>query len=114
MVAEDQSRTFRLEALADNGRGFFRPGMIARLELLRRNHSHAIVIPFFIVLQTQEGPVVYVERNGKAEARKITIGIRQGMMLEVTNGLKAGDRLIVSGQRALSDGAPVRVVEKKS
>ena len=113
LVAEDQSKTFRLEASVDNGRGIFRPGMITRVELLRRNHSHAIVIPFFTVLQTQDGPVVYLERNGKAEARKITIGIRQGMMLEVTGGLKVGDRLIVSGQRTLGDGTPVRVVEKQ-
>jgi len=113
MVADPMSRTFRVEATVDNPRGVFRPGMIAKVELVRRTRERAIVIPLFAHLQTPEGPLVYIEKDGRAEARRVETGIRRGMEVEVTKGLRAGDRLIVSGQRALSDGAPVRVVEGK-
>jgi membrane fusion protein (multidrug efflux system) len=113
MVADPMSKTFRVEVTVDNPRGVFRPGMIAKVELVRRTRERAIVIPLFAHLQTPEGPLVYVEKDGRAEARRVETGIRRGMEVEVTKGLRAGDRLIVSGQRALSDGAPVRVVEGK-
>jgi membrane fusion protein (multidrug efflux system) len=111
LVADDASKTFRVEVTVDNAGGVFRPGMISDVELIRRNNDRAIVVPLFAALHTENGPLVYVEENGEAVARHIEIGIRQGMWLEVTNGLEAGDRLIVSGQRMLSDGARVRVVE---
>jgi len=34
----------------------------------------------------------------------------QGRQVEILAGLKAGDRLIVVGQRSVTDGSPVRVV----
>jgi membrane fusion protein (multidrug efflux system) len=114
LVADDPSKTFLMEVTLDNPDGVFRPGMITKAELMRRNHSKALVIPAFSVLPTENGPIVYVEENGLTRARRVEIGIRKGMEFEISKGLKPGDRLIVAGQRNLSDGSPVRVVRESS
>ncbi|MBN1867847.1 efflux RND transporter periplasmic adaptor subunit [Candidatus Sumerlaeota bacterium] len=111
LVADDLAKTFLVEVSIANRDELFRPGMIARTELVRRERADAIVVSFFSVMQTQDGPLVYVESQGEARSRAVKIGSRRGMMLEVTEGLEPGDRLIVEGQRMVSDGTPVRVVE---
>ena len=110
-VADEESKTFRVEVSVSNSDRMFRPGMIARVDLVRREQKDAIVVSFFSVMQTQEEALTYVENDGQAEARPVKIGGRRGMTLEVTEGLKPGDRLIVEGQRMVSDGTPVRVIE---
>ena len=114
LVADDPSKTFLMEVTLDNPDGAFRPGMITKAQLIRRNHTNALVIPAFSVLPTENGPIVYVEENGVTRARRVEIGIRRGMEFEISKGLKPGDRLIVAGQRNLSDGSPVRVVREHS
>jgi len=54
-----------------------------------------------------------VEEGGKAVRRAITPGGRSGGRVQVTDGLKAGDRLIVSGSTELYDGLEVDVKEQQ-
>ncbi|MFW5870379.1 MAG: efflux RND transporter periplasmic adaptor subunit [Candidatus Sumerlaeota bacterium] len=111
LLADDMSRTYRVEATIPNREKRFRPGMITKMELVRRTSPDAIVIPMFAMLQTQDGPIVYVEENGVADMRMVKTGARRGMEVEILAGLEAGDRLIVAGQRTLTEGAAVEVVE---
>jgi hypothetical protein len=53
---------------------------------------------------------VFVEEGGAARRRDVQVGILEGAFIQVTAGLKPGDRLIVGGQRDLADGDRVRVV----
>lgn len=105
---DDASRTFRTEITADNHRRRARSGQIVRVVLLRRNIPQAIMIPLVSVIPTEDGYQVYVEEDGKAKSRKIEIGLITSDRVHVTSGLKAGDRLIVAGQRMVSDGSPIR------
>ncbi|HEY4716918.1 MAG TPA: hypothetical protein VII00_07410, partial [bacterium] len=62
------------------------------------------------------GKVVFVNENGIAKKRKISIGIDDGVGVEVTGGLKKGESLVVVGQEMLIDGAnlDIRPFEKGS
>jgi membrane fusion protein (multidrug efflux system) len=111
LVADDSSKTFTVEATIANPEGIFRPGMITKVELIRSRRENAVSVSFYSVIQTLEGPIVYVERGGKAVERPIQVGMRQGSTLEVLEGLGAGDRLVVKGQREVTNGASVRVME---
>ncbi|MFP4379178.1 MAG: efflux RND transporter periplasmic adaptor subunit [Candidatus Sumerlaeia bacterium] len=111
LVADPGAKTFPVEILIPNNDQLFLPGMINRVELVRRKTDDAIVISAFNALNREDGTVVYLEEDGIARMRPIEIGIRRGMEAEVVKGLKAGDRLIVKGQRLLTDGTSVKVVE---
>ncbi len=111
LVADEMSRTYRVEARIPNPDGLLRPGMITKMELMRRENPEAIVLPMFAILQTQDGPVVYLENDGTAKMRPVKTGARRGKEVEILSGLQAGERLIVKGHRTLTDGALVEVLE---
>jgi membrane fusion protein (multidrug efflux system) len=111
LVADALAKTFPVEIAVDNDAKTFLPGMISKIEMIRRQRDEAIVISAFSAINTERGTLVYVEENGVARARNVRLGIRRGMEFEVESGLQAGERLIVKGHRTLTDGALVRVVE---
>jgi hypothetical protein len=53
-----------------------------------------------------------VEDNGKAVIKDIKPGVQAGCMVEVTEGLAAGDQVIVVGQRSVSEERKVTVVRR--
>jgi RND family efflux transporter MFP subunit len=74
-----------------------------------------IAIPAKAVVAQPEGTsTVFVLTNeGKVQARPVEVGeILNDGRVEIKNGLKAGDRVIVAGAGYLKDGDRVRVVGK--
>jgi membrane fusion protein (multidrug efflux system) len=51
--------------------------------------------------------VAVVGNDNKVSIRPVTVGERVGKMWIVTDGLKAGDRVVVEGLMKVRDGAPV-------
>ena len=119
-VADAGTLTFPVHMAVDNRAGLIRPGMIARVALVRRRFDQALAVPLFALIRSASGSVVsgpqamcyhvFVEEGGAARRRDVQVGILEGAFIQVTAGLKPGDRLIVGGQRDLTDGDRVRVV----
>ncbi len=110
-TAEPATRTFITEIEVDNGDGVLKPGMIARVALVKALYPGAITVPMFTLISRPEGRFVFVEENGHAALRPVEIGFFQEGQVLVTKGLSTGDRLIVMGQRTLNDGDTVIVAE---
>ncbi len=110
-TAEVSTRTFSTEIAVDNEEGILRPGMIARVRLVRESYPDAVAVPVFSVITLDDSRHVFVEDGGVARLRPIEVGVFLGEEVQVVNGLGAGDRVIVVGQRDLRDGAPVSVQE---
>jgi membrane fusion protein (multidrug efflux system) len=110
-TADPATLTFSSEIEVDNPDGLIKPGMIARVTLVRKTLPDSIAIPIFAVLSVENQRHVLVEDQGVARVRAIETGIVQGNSVQVTRGLAAGDRLIVVGQRDLKDGDAVKVLE---
>jgi membrane fusion protein (multidrug efflux system) len=109
-TAESATRTFITEIEVNNRDGILKPGMIARVALVRAAYPDAITVPMFALISRVEGRYVFVEVGGRAVLRPVDVGFYQEGHVLVTKGLAAGDRLIVTGQRSLNDGDEVRVV----
>ena len=58
-----------------------------------------------------EGTVMVVDEKSVAHEHKVTVGIRAGDKLEITEGLQAGETVIIEGNYALPDGMKVEVSE---
>lgn len=110
-TAEPATRTFITEIEVDNSDGVLKPGMIARVALVRALYPDAITVPMFTLLSRPDGRFVFVEQDGKAVLRQVETGFFQEGQVLVTKGLSAGDRLIVMGQRTLNDGDAVVVAD---
>ncbi len=110
--ADPLTRTYRAKVEVDNQDGQLRPGMIVRIEALRRELKGAIAVPLYAVVDLDGRKVVYVAEGGKAQMRPVKVDRVIGDLAVIKEGLMLKDMLIVKGQQLLSDGAPITVEDK--
>ncbi|MCG6921620.1 MAG: efflux RND transporter periplasmic adaptor subunit [Acidobacteria bacterium] len=110
-AAVGPSRTFPTEIAVDNPKGELRPGMIARVALVKRQLEDVVVVDRDVLQDRDVGPVAVVVQGGVASVRELTLGASEGNRVVVEQGLEPGEMLIVTGQRGLVDGQAVEVVE---
>lgn len=111
-TVSSSNRTLIVEIVERNPFASLKPEMVAKVRLLREIRSAALLVSDNIIqLVDRDRSIVYVENGGKAEERNLKLGGRQGKMVEVLEGLKPGDRLIVAGYQKVVNGTPVIVVQ---
>jgi membrane fusion protein (multidrug efflux system) len=95
-----------------------RPGMFARVMLRLGERPDALVVPEEAIVPQGESPYVYTVLPGKdggttvVQRVAVQLGARHGGMVEVREGLQAGDTVVTAGQqRVQRDGMAVRVVD---
>ena len=104
------NRTLPVEISIANPAGKLKPEMITRVRIVRSVRPDAIIVDQSLVQQVdRDKNVLYVEVNGKAEERIVTLGARQNNLVEITRGLQPGDHLIVSGYQLLVAGQSVTI-----
>jgi membrane fusion protein (multidrug efflux system) len=108
-TADLATRTYPVEIELPNPDGQLKPGMTARAAMVRERIEDAITVPLFAIRPMENQYFVVVEQDGVARFRQIVPGKMNGDRVHVLSGLTAGERLIVSGQRDLRDGAAVVV-----
>ena len=104
------TRTYRTTVEVGNPAGDWRPGMIVRATFLRRTLDQVLAIPLYALLDQDGTRRVFVEEEGVARLREVTTLAVVGRQVVIETGLRVGERLIVSGQQLLTDGARVAVV----
>jgi membrane fusion protein, multidrug efflux system len=114
-VVSPQTRTFDIEVSINNREGKVKPNLLSIISINDKNQPNALVIDENLVQRTELGTIVFVaaEESGKTIARlkKITTGLSYGGMIEVTQGLQAGDKIVTAGNQDLVDGQTIRIQE---
>jgi RND family efflux transporter MFP subunit len=110
-----QTHTLQVEIHLKNDEMLLKPGMFARVTLVTKQKTDAVVVPRDVILGGKIGEhYVYVIEDASDEkiARKrfVEVGIKQADMYEITDGLKAGEALVVNGMNFLIDGISVEIV----
>ncbi len=108
---ESQARAYRLELAIDNPGHRILPGMFVRASIVKEAQEQALAVPLFSVISRNDEQFVYVEENGLARRRPVRTGFLEGWQVLVTEGLQAGDKVIIEGHRSVEDGQPVKVVK---
>lgn len=83
-----------------------RPGMLVQVRV-RRPERQALLVPEIAVVQAGSDSYVYRVVDGKAERADVELGTRTGGQVEVLEGLKPGDRIVVDGTGKLRPGQKV-------
>lgn len=105
------SRTATVRAKLDNPDASLRPGMLLSVDLIAQPRA-AVVVPE-IAIQAR-GPLQYVmvaSAAGVANERKVTVGSRRRGVVEILEGLEAGERVVTDGLVKLRDGARIAEVD---
>ena len=110
LEADSNNRTFPVEIHVSNSERMLRPGMLARATFTKLIDDEQIVIPRHTILEKERGRVVYVFDKGKVFQRDIQVGLSQQDQVQVLQGLKKGELIVVEGHNKLSDAEEVNVV----
>ncbi len=105
------ARLYRLELELDNSEQEILPGMFIRANVVKKAIDDAIVIPFYSVISRNDDQYVFIEEDGIARKRRVQIGIMENWMVQVTEGLQEGDKVLIEGHRDVEDGQKIKIVK---
>ena len=85
-----------------------RPGTYAEVAIALREIPKALVVAAPSVTTSAKGKSVFIVEQGKAKAVPVQTGITDGQWIEITDGLRGDEDVVVVGKRQLLDESPVR------
>ena len=103
-------KTGTLSIIAEfpNPKALLRPGQFGRVRLAATVAENALLVPQKAVTEMQSAKIVYVVGdNNKVALRSVTLGERVGQDYIVTEGVKAGERIVVEGLQKVRPGDTV-------
>jgi multidrug efflux system membrane fusion protein len=107
----------QVRATLPNEDRHFWPGQFVNVRLVLETQKDAVLVPYACTQMGQQGPYVYVVgADNNARQQPVRLGQRQGAggdMIVVLEGVKAGERVVLSGQLSVTPGEPVNVLETK-
>ena len=112
IVANESTGTVTLRARFPNAQGLLLPGMFVTALFSQGVEPGVFLVPQSAIQRDIGGDafVFIVGKDNKAERRKVTADRTVGADWVVSNGLKAGDKVITQGTANLRSGAPLRPV----
>jgi membrane fusion protein, multidrug efflux system len=109
------TRTVMVKARIANGDFRLKPGMFARLDLTLKIKDDAVVIPEAAVILNGDAVCVFiVDSQTNAQIRMVKTGVRMAGQVEITDGLKGGELVIVEGYQKTPPGAKVTLAPAES
>lgn len=95
-----------------NPQGLLQPGLTCHVRLSLREAADALVVPVAAIADRDGVPVLTVVRDGKAYEIEVKLGERTPDLVQITQGLTAGDLVVTEGGYGLPAGCPVEIVSQ--
>jgi multidrug efflux system membrane fusion protein len=107
------SGTFRARALFDNADNSLWPGQFVNVRMQLRTIAGGVVIPTQAVMRGPDGEYVYIVKPDSTVAMQtVKSGVEVGdSQVQITEGLKGGERVVSEGQFRLKPGAKVTALK---
>ncbi len=98
-VVDPDTRSVAVRVVADNPGHALRKEMYVRVLIHSKKEAPGLLVPVSAILRDEENlPFVYIAQTGGSFARqRVTLGYRDGDQYDITDGLKAGDRVVAEG-----------------
>ena len=106
------SRSFTVRISLANEGNQLRPQMFANSKITVTRHENVVVIPREAALDVKDGKGrIFVNANGKADERTVTLGLVDTKNYEVLSGVSPGDAVVVSGNAQIQKGDPIEAIK---
>jgi len=106
---EETNRTLMVEAEVPNTAGALRPGSFARAEIITSADLPVVFVPAAAIAQFAGIEKVFLVREGRAVEQRVRTGRRQGQLVEIIQGVNAGETVVID-PGTLVGGQPVTIV----
>jgi len=110
---DEGTQTMLTEIELPNANSLLHPGMYARTRIIVETKPNAVIIPTDAVVAEKTRNSAFLLADNKAHRVAIKTGFNDGGSVEILDGLKAGDPVILVGKQTLADGQPVTTTESK-
>jgi len=108
-----QTNTVAVRIRLANPDGELRAGIFANARIAVEIHQNALIAPQAALVVEGDETFVFVPQGDKVEKRKVTVGIREGDRVEITEGLKDNERVVTQGAYGLGDGTQIKIVQSE-
>lgn len=105
------SRALNVEAEVENGEGLLKPGQFATVRITQSKPAPVVMIPASAVRSDGTSNSVFVIKDGIASQRMVQLGLLDGDMIEIKQGVTVDEVVAFGNIGALGDGMPVKVIE---
>ena len=105
------SRNYIARIEVENPGGLIRPGMFARVDLVLDTRSDTVLIVRDALVERDHSRQVFVVVDGAIVVRDVEVGAIRRNLVEIIDGVREGDMVVVSGQDALAEGQRVEPVQ---
>ena len=116
-AADSSSRVFEVEVSLENPDDLLKIGMIATLNLATTHLKPFTLVPLNAVVRAKSDPkgyAVYLLQDGtegpQVKLQDVELGAVHGNAIAVTDGVSAGEKVVVVGATLVHDGERVRVI----
>ncbi|MEW6214763.1 MAG: efflux RND transporter periplasmic adaptor subunit [Nitrospirota bacterium] len=106
---EEKTRALMVEALVPNPDGLLKPGIFAHVTLYTGETRGTIVVPITSLLYEEERVKVFVVEGDRAKEKHVKLGSKYGEVMEIVEGLREGEIVVVVGQQSLAENTKVNV-----
>ena len=103
-------RAFRAQVEFDNPDNLLKAGATVEIDIITSSKADAVVAELKHIVREEDESFVFVVKENRAEKRRVVLGKRHVLDVEILEGLNPGDELVVEGQMLLKHGSKVRVV----
>lgn len=104
------ARTFTAEVNIPNPKGILKAGMFAKADIAGQTRTKILAVPeSSLVLREDQKTIFVVTDENKVVQKVLKLGEAAGGWVEVLEGVKEGDKIVVAGQHKLKDGASIRI-----
>jgi len=108
-MVDPVSRAFTVKVEIPNKDHRLKPGMFARVKIYPKIHKGVLIVPFKSVMKREGTTVVFVIDDNTVRLREVTAGINNEREIEVIDGLKEGEEVVIEGHYGMADKTKVRV-----
>lgn len=113
VALSDSNRSLEVEAQVDSSDEALIPGMYATVKVPIGEEESAVVVPLPALVFSLYGDSVFVVKDkdgGKVVNRRtVKVGLRKDGQVQILEGLKQGETVVVAGQGKLREGAAVKI-----
>ena len=106
---EEKTRSLQVEAVVANADGRLKPGLFCRVTLFTGPPRDTVVVPITALLYDNSTTKLFVVEGDRAKERKVRIGRKYGEFMEIIEGTKAKETVVIVGQNNLMEGVLVNV-----
>jgi membrane fusion protein (multidrug efflux system) len=113
VTVDQNTGSFLLRVLVPNPESLLMPGMYVKATISEGQLASGLLAPQQGITRDPKGnaTAMVVGAENKVETRKVSVSRTVGDQWLVSDGLKAGDRVIVEGLQKIQPGMPVRPSE---